>query len=101
MYSRAIELTVGCIHPCWGLGALPLLALKVSGLSLSQQADIPSVWRVLRRWRIACSRQGLACGVTIGQVKSITLDPQSLKAKVEMEIHSDVDYLSWDSIAGH
>lgn len=99
MYSRAIELTVG-VFILLGLGALLLLALKVSGLSLESAGqtyrlygEFSDVGGLRVRGKVSLA------GVTIGQVKSITLDPQSLKAKVEMEIHSDVDYLSRDSIA--
>ncbi|MBK8970251.1 MAG: outer membrane lipid asymmetry maintenance protein MlaD [Hahellaceae bacterium] len=99
MYSRAIELAVG-VFILLGLGALFLLALKVSGLSLESAGqtyrlygEFSDVGGLRVRGKVSLA------GVTIGQVKSISLDPQSLKAKVEMEIRSDVNYLSRDSIA--
>lgn len=99
MYSRAIELVVG-VFILLGLGALFLLALKVSGLSLESAGqtyrlygEFSDVGGLRVRGKVSLA------GVTIGQVKSISLDPQSLKAKVEMEIRSDVNYLSRDSIA--
>ena len=99
MYSRALELAVG-LFIMLGIGALFVLALKISGLSLTttgQTYQIYGEFTDVGGLRVR-GKVSLA-GVTIGQVKAITLDPQSLKAKVEMEIDAAVNYLSRDSIA--
>lgn len=99
MYSRKIELAVG-IFVLLGVAALFLLALKVSGLSLSAgqstytlYAEFNDVGGLRVRGRVSLA------GVTVGQVQSIELDPKSMKAKVEMSIDSSVDFISTDSIA--
>jgi phospholipid/cholesterol/gamma-HCH transport system substrate-binding protein len=99
MYSRALELAVG-LFIMLGIGALFVLALKISGLSLTatgQTYQIYGEFTDVGGLRVR-GKVSLA-GVTIGQVKTITLDPQSLKARVEMEIDAAVNYLSRDSIA--
>lgn len=99
MYSRRVELAVGGFV-LLGIGALLLMALKVSGLSLSDGqdrytliAEFNDVGGLRVRGRVSLA------GVTVGKVQSITLDPESLKARVEMAIDSDVDFISADSIA--
>ena len=99
MYSRAIELAVG-LFMVLGIGALFLLALQVSGLSLSTagetyvlHGEFTDVGGLRVRGKVSLA------GVTIGQVSQISLDPQSLKARVTMEIDTEVNYISRDSIA--
>ncbi len=99
MYSRKVELAVGGFV-LLGIGALFLLALEVSGLSLSPGkqtytliAEFDDVGGLRPRGKVSLA------GVTIGQVTSITLDRESLKARVEMAIDTEVDYISTDSIA--
>ena len=99
MYSRGLELAVG-IFICLGLAAFALLALQVSGLSLGQArpgytlyAEFTDIGGLRPRGKVSVA------GVTIGEVRQITLNPESIKARVEMYIDSEVDYLTFDSIA--
>ncbi len=99
MYSRATELAVG-LFLVLGIGALFLLALQVSGLSLTAagqtyvlHGEFTDVGGLRVRGKVSLA------GVTIGQVSQISLDPKSLKARVTMEIDTEVDYISRDSIA--
>lgn len=99
MYSRGIELSVGLFIVA-GIVALFLLALQVSGLSLAPAGEtyrlygeFDDVGGLRVRGKVSMA------GVTVGKVESIALDPQSLKAKVEMSIDAGVDFISRDSIA--
>lgn len=99
MYSRKLELAVG-LFILLGIGALGLLALKVSGLSLSPVKDtyeLKAEFNDIGGLRVR-GKVSLA-GVKIGQVSRIRLDPATLKAEVTLRIDSEVDYLSRDSIA--
>ncbi|WLQ14594.1 outer membrane lipid asymmetry maintenance protein MlaD [Hahella aquimaris] len=99
MRIRTLEISVGAFIVA-GIGALFLLALEVSGLSLSPTqdtyklyAEFTDVGGLRVRGKVSLS------GVTIGRVNSIALDPKSSKAVVEMDIDADVNYLSADSVA--
>lgn len=99
MRSRGVELLVG-LFILAGIGALMLLALNVSGLALGGQQDS---YRVFARFEniggLTARSKVTLSGVQIGQVKSITLDAQRIKALVEMEIDAKVNYLTADSSA--
>lgn len=99
MRIRGVELGVG-IFMLAGAIALAVLALNVSGLSLSKQggtykinALFENVGGLTPRSKVTMS------GVAIGQVTAIRLDPEQLMARVEMEISTEIDYLSVDSSA--
>ena len=99
MRMRTMEISVGFLMLA-GFLALVVLALNVSGLSLADQtggykvyARFENIGGLTPRAKVAMS------GVQIGQVTAIRLDPKLLMADVEMEIRSDVDYLSTDSSA--
>lgn len=99
MRMRTVEIGVGAFVLA-GLAALIVLALNVSGLSLSEQgkgyrvyARFENIGGLTPRAKVSMS------GVQIGQVTSIRLDPEMLMAEVEMEIFDDVDYLTTDSSA--
>lgn len=100
MVSRRIELLVG-IFIVLGIGALAVLALEVSGLTLRPAessyklyATFDDIGGLRVRGKVSTA------GVSIGRVTDIRLDPSELKmAVVEMDIYADVDYISQDSIA--
>jgi len=99
MRVRTIEISVGLFIMA-GVAALFLLALQVSGLSLRPAAttyklyaEFNDVGGLRVRGKVSLA------GVTIGRVSNISLDSRSVKAVVEMDINSEVDYLSQDSIA--
>lgn len=99
MRLRMMELSVGAFLIA-GLVALLLLALNVSGLSLSEPqksytlyARFENIGGLTARSKVTMS------GVLIGKVVKISLDDKRLMALVEMEINSDVNFLSTDSSA--
>ncbi len=99
MRMRTIEISVGLFIAA-GIGALFLLALEVSGLSLRPQESTYKVYAEFTdigglRVRAKVS----VAGVTIGRVSKIGLDNRSVKALVEMQIRSDIDFITRDSIA--
>ncbi len=99
MRMRNVEIGVGAFMLA-GILALVVLALNVSGLNLSQQtggykvyARFDNIGGLTPRAKVAMS------GVQIGEVTAIRIDPKMLMAEVELQIFSDVDYLSTDSAA--
>ncbi len=99
MRMRTVEIGVGAFMLA-GILALVVLALNVSGLNPSEQrsgykvyARFDNIGGLTPRAKVAMS------GVQIGQVTAIRIDKDMLMAEVEMEIFSDVDYLTSDSSA--
>lgn len=100
MRIRTIEISVGAFMLA-GILALGFLAVQVSGLSI--QDSNRDTYKLYARFSNA---SGLAerakvavAGVVIGRVTSIKLDPRDNRAKVEMTIQKDVNFLTLDSIA--
>ncbi len=100
MRIRTLEISVGAFILA-GFLALAFLAIQVSGISMNDSHR--NTYQLYARFSNA---SGLAerskitvAGVTIGRVTSIKLDPKDNRAKVEMAIQKDVDYLTLDSIA--
>lgn len=74
MRTRTLELTVG-LFILAGLLALLILALRVSGLTLSTNGDTYTVYAHFDNVSGLTSRSKVTmAGVTIGQVKRITFD---------------------------
>jgi len=99
MRIKSLELLVGTFLLA-GLAALMFLALQVSGLTseMSQpgyrvHALFQNVSGLTVRARVTIA------GVTIGRVESVTLDPKTQLARVEMSIDSDIKDISTDSVA--
>lgn len=100
MSKSAIELVVG-IFMLAGILALAYLSIEVSGLSIKGSrgdsyelsADFNNISGLTERARVTIA------GVTVGRVTGITLDPVSVRARVQMSINKDVDYITEDSIA--
>jgi phospholipid/cholesterol/gamma-HCH transport system substrate-binding protein len=97
---RTIEISVG-IFMLAGILALAFLAIQVSGLSVrdSQRetyrlhANFSNVSGLTERAKISVA------GVVIGRVTSISIDPKTTNARVEMAIDKKVDFITSDSIA--
>ena len=99
MYQRSIELVVG-VFILLGALAMVFLALQVSGLSLDSQratykvyAQFDDLGGLNVRGRVSLA------GVTIGRVNNVSLDKESYSALVELDIYTEVDNLSTDSVA--
>jgi phospholipid/cholesterol/gamma-HCH transport system substrate-binding protein len=99
MYQRSIEFLVG-VFMLMGIAGLAFLAMQVSGLSLDAQQKSYKVYAMFDdlgglsiRGRVSLA------GVTIGRVSNVQLDRATYSAEVEMEIYSEIDNLSTDSVA--
>ncbi|KZZ75832.1 outer membrane lipid asymmetry maintenance protein MlaD [Oleiphilus sp. HI0130] len=99
MYNKTVELVVG-LFMLAGMVALLFLALQVSGLSLDSQKNSYRVYALFDDLGGLSVRGKVSmAGVTIGRVSSVTLEKETYSALVEMEIFSDVDNLTVDSVA--
>lgn len=99
MRIKSLELLVGAFL-LLAFGALMFLAIQVSGLAgeTSQQsyrvhALFQNVGGLTERAKVTIA------GVSVGRVESITLDPKTQQARVEMAINSEVNDISTDSVA--
>lgn len=89
----------------FALGAMVTLGgvLAAGTLFDPEQGSAPGTYRLFAEFSDAGtlrpgSRVAMA-GVTIGEVASVELDPDSYRARVAMDIHDDVDELAIDSTA--
>lgn len=99
MYNKTVELVVG-LFMLAGMVALLFLALQVSGLSLDSQKNSYRVYALFDDLGGLSVRGKVSmAGVTIGRVSNVTLEKETYSALVEMEIYSDVDNLTVDSVA--
>lgn len=100
MRNRSVEIIVG-LFILGGIFALIVLALRVSGLNLSESnqstytvyAYFDNVDGLKKRARVSLA------GVTIGKVTDIALNPDAFNAKVTMEISDQMNTLPADSTA--
>lgn len=100
MQTRTVEISVG-LFILVGVLAMAFLAIQVSGLNHSFNSDetyrlyaeFNNIEGVTRKAKISMA------GVQVGQVTNIAIDPKSMRARVDMIISKDVDYLSEDTIA--
>lgn len=99
MRTRTLELTVG-LFILVGILALLVLALRVSGLTVSPTADSYKVYAHFDNIAGLTPRAKVTMsGVTIGQVTAIEFDKNRYTARVEMAINDDVNTLPSDSAA--
>jgi phospholipid/cholesterol/gamma-HCH transport system substrate-binding protein len=100
MRIRTIEISVGAFILA-GILALCFLAIQVSGLSIhDSNRDTYKLYAHFSNASGLAERAKVTvAGVVIGRVTSISLDPKDNRAKVEMSIQKDVNYLTLDSIA--
>jgi len=100
MATRFIEIIVG-LFILAGFLALAFLAFQASGLrhefrpesTYRLHAEFNNVAGLKRRSKV------MVAGVQVGQVEAIGIDPTSLRARVDMRINRDIDFLSEDSMA--
>ena len=99
MAKKWLEISVGGLLVA-GVVALLALAIQVSGSHLggsnSQYQDaalFDNAAGLSPKARVTLS------GVTIGEVTSVSIDEQTLMARVDMAIDGQVDYLSLDTSA--
>lgn len=100
MQTRTVEISVG-LFILVGVLAMAFLAIQVSGLNHSFNSDetyrlyaeFNNIEGVTRKAKVSMA------GVQVGQVTNIAIDPKSMRARVDMIISKDVDYLSEDTIA--
>ncbi|HEY3699365.1 MAG TPA: outer membrane lipid asymmetry maintenance protein MlaD [Spongiibacteraceae bacterium] len=100
MRMRTIEISVGAFMLA-GLLALGFLAIQVSGLSIhDSNRDTYKLYAHFTNASGLAARAKISvAGVVIGRVTAITLDPKDTRAKVEMAIQKNVNFLTNDSIA--
>lgn len=99
MRTRTLELTVG-LFILVGIMALLVLALRVSGLSISPTTDSYKVYAHFDNIAGLTPRAKVTMsGVTIGQVTAIEFDKNRYTARVEMAIDGEVNTLPSDSAA--
>ncbi|MBQ0742052.1 MAG: outer membrane lipid asymmetry maintenance protein MlaD [Pseudomonas sp.] len=99
MRTRTLELTVG-LFILVGVLALLVLALRVSGLTMSTSTDTYKVYAHFDNVAGLTSRAKVTmAGVTIGQVTGIEFDKNRYTGKVEMAINDNINTLPSDSTA--
>lgn len=100
MQTRIVETSVG-LFMLTGILALTFLAIQVSGLNRNFDSDktyqlyaeFSNVAGVTRKARVTVA------GVQVGQVTDISINPKTLRARVDIVVSANVDYLSDDTIA--
>ncbi len=99
MRMRTVEISVGAFLLA-GIFALVLLALRVSGLSISTEAhsyrlyaEFDNIGSLTKRAKVAMG------GVTIGRVVAVELNKKTYMARVVMDIDANVDNIPVDSSA--
>ncbi len=100
MRSRTIEISVGAFM-LTGILALAFLAIQVSGINIhDSNRDTYKLYAHFSNASGLAERAKITvAGVVIGRVTHIVLDPKDNRAKVEMAIQKNVNYLTLDSIA--
>ena len=99
MRMRTVEISVGAFMLA-GMLAFVALAIKVSGLSLTQTKSMYELHAVFDNTGSLKKRSKVAmAGVTIGKVTGIYLDKYTYSANVVMEIDKNIDNIPLDSTA--
>jgi phospholipid/cholesterol/gamma-HCH transport system substrate-binding protein len=99
MRNKTLEVIVGLFMVVGFLGLL-FLAFQVSGLTLFQRAgtyQVSAEFEDIGSLKVRAPVQ--ISGVTVGRVSSIVLDPQSMRAKVMMDIYDSYNNIPVDSSA--
>lgn len=99
MSQRTTEIIVGLFIVA-GFAALIVLALKVSGLSLNAAGQTYTVYADFNDSGGLAPRGKVSmAGVTIGRIRSITLNQKTFQARVAIDIDAAVDSIPSDSSA--
>lgn len=100
MRTRIIEISVGTFM-LLGILAAAFLAIQVSGININDSRS--ETYKVSAHFNnvsgLAVRAQITIAGVMVGRVSAINLDPNDNRAKVEMAIYKNVDFITSDSIA--
>jgi phospholipid/cholesterol/gamma-HCH transport system substrate-binding protein len=100
MQTRTIEISVGAFMML-GILAAAFLAIQVSGININDGRN--ETYKVSAHFNnvsgLAVRAQITIAGVMVGRVTAINLDPIDNRAKVEMAIQKNVDFITSDSIA--
>jgi phospholipid/cholesterol/gamma-HCH transport system substrate-binding protein len=100
MRTRNLEIGVGAFILA-GIFALIFLAIQVSGINVRDNKS--ETYKLSAHFSnasgLAVRAQITIAGVVIGRVTAISLDPKDNRAKVEMAIQKNVDFITADSIA--
>jgi len=99
MAKKWLEISVGGFLVA-GVVALLALALQVSGTHMggtSEQYQLSALFD--NTAGLSAKARVTLVGVTIGEVEGVSIDSQTLMARVDMTIDSSVDYLTLDSSA--
>ena len=96
MHSRTLDFLVG-LFLIAGVVAALALAINVSGLTGSNNGSYKVYAHFENIGGLTKKAEVTLAGVQIGTVTQISIDADLLVAKVEMEIFSEVNYLSIDS----
>ena len=99
MAKKWLEISVGGFLVA-GVVALLALALQVSGTHMggaSEQYQLSALFD--NTAGLSAKARVTLAGVTIGEVEGVSIDSQTLMARVDMTIDSSVDYLTLDSSA--
>lgn len=96
---KSVELTVGGFLLA-AFGALIFLAFQVSGLTSEMSQPSYRVHALFQNIGGLTARAKVTvAGVTVGRVEAITLDRETLMARVEMSIDNRYNDLSTDTVA--
>jgi phospholipid/cholesterol/gamma-HCH transport system substrate-binding protein len=100
MKIRTLEISVGAFI-LTGIFALIFLAIQVSGITVNESKH--ETYKLSAHFSnasgLAVRAQITIAGVVIGRVTAINLDPKDNRAKVDMAIQKNVDFITADSIA--
>lgn len=99
MRIRALEMSVG-VFLLIGIAALVVLALRVSGLTVSTQDNTYTLYAAFDNVAGLTTRGRVTmAGVTVGKVMQIEFDKETFTGRVAMAIDKDVDNLPTDTTA--
>ncbi len=100
MRINTLEVAVG-FFVVVGIAAFLFLAIQVSGVSMKY--DSKAQYKIYADFSNASGLSPRAkvtiAGVTVGRVHTISIDKNSYKARVEMLIDHDINYIAIDTIA--
>ena len=96
-HSKTLEITVG-VFVAIGIGALFILAMKVSNLSAFSDVDgYPLEARFDNIGGLKVQAPVTMAGVRVGRVENIGFDDETFEAVVELKINNEYDKLPKDT----
>lgn len=99
MRVRALEMSVG-VFLLIGIAALVVLALRVSGLTVSTQENTYTLYAAFDNVAGLTTRGRVTiAGVTVGKVTQIEFDKETFTGRVTLAVNKEVDNLPTDTTA--